>query len=253
MLLYFNFILEFQSKVDYTMPLRLLFYMTEILREYSKNANHKKYDKTLKIPAIIPIVLYNGEKVWDVPREFRKIIYNDNLFGNGLINFTYDIIDVNNDLKKEDLLNSPNVSSAIFLLDQKIDALEFLYRIRAIALFFNELSEVETKALKHWIRNTIENGLAEVAIDILEADREDVELMVANNAFVLKDMREKSKAEGREEGREEGRKEGISKGIIQGKIEDAINLSKLGVAIDIIIKATGLSEEVIKRALEDGK
>ena len=256
MLLYFNLLqmifyilLEFQSKVDYTMPLRLLFYMTEILREYSKNANHKKYDKTLKIPAIIPIVLYNGEKVWDVPREFRQIIYNDKLFGNGLINFTYDIIDVNNDLKKEDLLNSPNVSSAIFLLDQKIDALEFLYRIRAIALFFNELSEVETKALKHWIRNTIENGLAEVAIDILEADREDVELMVANNAFVLKDMREKSKAEGREEGRIEG----ISKGIIQGKIEDAINLSKLGVAIDIIIKATGLSEEVIKRALEGEK
>ena len=66
--------------------------MTEILREYSKNANHKKYDKTLKIPAIIPIVLYNGDKVWDVPKEFRKIIYNENLFGNGLINFSYDII-----------------------------------------------------------------------------------------------------------------------------------------------------------------
>ncbi|MBU5488037.1 Rpn family recombination-promoting nuclease/putative transposase [Clostridium sp. MSJ-8] len=275
----FYILLEFQSRVDYTMPLRLLFYMTEILREYSKNANHKKHDRTMKIPAVIPIVLYNGEKVWDVPKEFRKIIYKEKLFGDGLINFTYDIIDVNNDLDKEELINSNNVSSAIFLLDQKIDAIEFLNRIQAIALFFSELSEVETKALKHWIRNTVENRLAEVAIDILEADREDVELMVANNAFILKDMREKSKAEGKIEGREEGikegriegkaegraegikegikeglkegLKEGIKKGVREGKIESAINLFELGVPIETVIKATGLSEEEIKKALQN--
>ena len=167
----FYILLEFQSRIDYRMPLRLLFYMCEILRDHSKNANHKKNDKNIKIPAIIPIVLYNGKQVWDVPNEFRKMIYNEKLFGNNILNFKYDIIDINNDYSSEDLENSKNVSSAIFLLDQKMDALEFLRRIRVIALFFNELTEVETKAIKHWIRNTMEDRLAESAIDILEADK----------------------------------------------------------------------------------
>ena len=82
----------------------------------------------------ILLVLYNGKKIWDVPNEFRKIIYNENLFGNGLLNFKYDVIDVNNDFSKDELINSKNVSSAIFLLDQNMDAIEFLYRIKAVVL-----------------------------------------------------------------------------------------------------------------------
>lgn len=56
------------------MPLRLLFYMCEVLREYTKNKPLNKNDKNIKVPAILPIVLYNGSKVWDVLTEFRKVI-----------------------------------------------------------------------------------------------------------------------------------------------------------------------------------
>ena len=207
---YFYILLEFQSTVDYRMPLRLLFYMCEILREYSVNAKHKKYDKNIKIPAIIPIVLYNGDEVWDVPREFRKMIYNQDLFGANLLNFAYDVFDISNDDRfiKDKLVAIKNVTSAIFLLDQKMDALEFLHRIKVIALYFNSLSETEIKAIKNWIKNTVVKELADSAIKILEADKEEVELMVARNAFILDDMKEKSKAEGRAEGKIEGREEG---------------------------------------------
>ncbi|MGL5750855.1 MAG: Rpn family recombination-promoting nuclease/putative transposase, partial [Paraclostridium sp.] len=133
----FYILLEFQSSIDYTMPLRILIYISEILREHAKNAEHKKYDKNIKIPAVVPIVLYNGEMQWDVEQEFRKIIDNEEIFGDGLINFKYDIFDVNNDFTKEDLIKSNSVTSAIFLLDQKIDEIEFLQRIKVIALFFN--------------------------------------------------------------------------------------------------------------------
>ncbi|MDY4079183.1 MAG: hypothetical protein SOY42_10440 [Clostridium sp.] len=74
------------------------------------------------------------------------------------------------------LIKRKNVSAAIFLLDQKIDAIQFLQRIKAIALFFDALSEVEIKTIKHWIRNTIDNQLAESAIKILESKREDMEV-----------------------------------------------------------------------------
>lgn len=47
----FYILLEFQSSIDYRMPLRLLFYISEILRNDAKNTRHKASDKELKIPA----------------------------------------------------------------------------------------------------------------------------------------------------------------------------------------------------------
>ncbi len=104
---------------------------------------------------------------------------------------------MNNDFRKEDLINSKNVTAAIFLLDQKIDAMEFMQRIKAVALFFDSLSEVEMKAIKHWIKNTIQNEIAEPAIKILESKKEDVESMVANNAFIFDEMKQEAVEEGK--------------------------------------------------------
>ena len=175
--------------------------MCEILREHAVNARHKKYDKNIKIPAVIPVVLYNGEEKWDVPKEFRKMIYNEDLFGSNILNFTYDVFDISNDEKfnKENLVISKNVTSAIFLLDQKVDALEFLERIKVIVLYFNSLSESEIKAIKNWIKNTVVKELADLDIKILEADKMEAELMVARNAFILEEMRDKAKEEGKKE------------------------------------------------------
>ena len=56
------------------------------------------------------------------------------------------------------------IKSAIFLLDQKVEALEFMDRIKAIALRFNKLSDNQKKILKHWIRNTKEETIANEAM-----------------------------------------------------------------------------------------
>ena len=54
--------------------------------------------------------------------------------------------------------------------------------------------------------------------------------------------------------REEGRSEGIAQGIQQGfadgsrqkALEDAANFKRLGVSIDIIVQATGLSKQEVE-------
>lgn len=50
---------------------------------------------------------------------------------------------MNNEYTKEELLEKSSITSAIFLLDQKMEPEEFLDRITAIALFFNNLNEKE--------------------------------------------------------------------------------------------------------------
>ena len=56
-----------------------------------------------------------------------------------------------------------------------------------------------------------------------------------------------AKKEGREEGRKEGRKEGKKEGREEQKQEIAKNLLKLGVELEKIIEATGLTKEEIEK------
>ena len=67
----------------------------------------------------------------------------------------------------------------------------------------------------------------------------------------MQDRVENAMREGREkgmrEGREKGMREGMKEGVVKGKLEDAQNLKHLGVSMDIIAKATGLSMEDIEK------
>ncbi len=232
----FYILLEFQSSIDYRMPLRLFFYISEILRDDAKNEKHKSANKDLKIPAVIPIVLYNGKKKWDVAPTLRDMTVGGEIFGDNIIDFKYSLVDVNNNYSKEELIENNSITSAIFLLDQKIDAEEFLNRIKSIALFFSNLNEKERMVLKHWIGNTIEDDIAEEAKKILDANKEEVERMVANNAFMLKELKEKAE------------KEGIEK----GKIEIAKNLLDI-LDDETISQKTGLEIEKIKELRNKSK
>ena len=57
---------------------------------------------------------------------------------------------------------------------------------------------------------------------------------------------ERGREEGRVEGRKEGREEGREEGRNETNLDNARNFKKLGVAIDIISQATGLSADVIE-------
>lgn len=51
------------------------------------------------------------------------------------------------------------------------------------------------------------------------------------------------------EGMEKGIEKGMEKGVEKGKLEVAENLLRLGMGIDVIIKATGLSEEEVRKIM----
>lgn len=73
--------------------------------------------------------------------------------------------------------------------------------------------------------------------------------------FETSGLREEAKRiglkEGREEGIREGRKEGIREGIKEGKLEVANQLFSIGIPLELIIKATGLSEQQISNFKKD--
>ena len=64
-------LLEFQSAADPDMALRILEYTTLLYRELKRN---EALGPDGKRPAVLPVVLYNGESRWTAPVEVRDLI-----------------------------------------------------------------------------------------------------------------------------------------------------------------------------------
>jgi len=108
--------------------------------------------------------------------------------------------------------------------------------------------------LKHWIRNTVDETIAENAVKILEVNKEGVEKMVANNAFMIEEMKDKVKKETEKEVRkqEEELRKQEKELRKQDKIEIVKNAINLGLDDEAISKLIGLSiEEVAKMRVKN--
>jgi len=216
----FYVLLELQSSVDHSMPIRLLMYMVELWREILRNSEKKEIKrKSYRLPAIVPIVLYNGTKKWTCARSFKDIINESKLFGDNILDFKYILVDINR-YSKEYLYEFKNIASAIFLLDQDINAMEFLERLKNIVINFNNLTSEEKLLLKGWIKNTTKSDeiydMNKLVEDIFnENKKEEVEIMVSNASNIFG----KLKSDGIKEGLKEGKKEGMKEGKKEGKAE----------------------------------
>ena len=63
---------------------------------------------------------------------------------------------------------------------------------------------------------------------------------------VMEHERLQGEAKGRAEGRAEGIAEGRAEGIAEGRAEVARNLKRMGLPVDAIVQATGLTPEAIE-------
>lgn len=242
----FYILLEMQSTPDYSMPIRLYLYMAEIWREHLKGFTKSEVKrKDFKLPAIIPIVLYNGEFLWTADKSFRKKISKEELFGDNIVDFSYILLDVNR-YDKEELMELGNAASAIFLLDQYTEPFEFIERIKEIALNFHNLTEDDKRRLSKWLRVTLSDGFKENIKDdedILLTSREGFESMTANFVKAMEKTLLEKKVEGIEEGREEGREEGDTnrikigvRNMVENNMDNKTIAGLLGIDISLVEK-----------------
>jgi len=239
----FYVLLELQSSVDHSMPIRLLMYMVELWRDILRNSEKKEIKrKDYRLPAIIPIVLYNGTNKWTCARYFKDIINESQLFGENILDFKYILVDINR-YSKEYLYEFKNIAAAIFLLDQDINALEFLQRLKDIVINFSKLTPEEKLLLKGWIKNTTTSNeivnMNELVENIFNNnDNKEVEVMVSNASKIFI----KLKSDAIKEGLNEGRKEGINEGRIEGRIEGKIQGKSELLIKQLTKKFNGLSD-----------
>ena len=232
------FLIEHQTKIDYSMPYRILEYEIEIMKSAIdiRRVKNKEY----KLPLVIPIVLYTGKKKWDAKRYLEES--QEILDGVKIKAGNYNLVDIN-DYTKEELLQGKTLISKMMLLEKSKsteESIEMIEKIilntnkeekellkRVISILFGEkIGEEKTKELIGKIDGGEEKMLALVD-------------MIRNENKMYINM-------GRKEGRKEAREEGKIK-LKQQCLEIAKNLLKLNMPISQISEVTKLPEEEIEK------
>jgi len=234
-------LLEHQSSKDNSIAYRLYKYYNLILEDSVDN--DKLHIKNYKIPLITPILLYTGNKPWDLVPNFEyhqfDLNYNNNL-SNGKLCLTYNFINIHN-FSKEELLKKHSMVAYVMAIDKCSSVLElrdtinivfdlcntrqkdYLYRIIVYILKPILPKEIYDHLLKKF--NKEEDMYMEELIERMKAD--------------MKYRRKQAICEGRQQG--------IKEGMLQRSIETAKKMLERNMLIEDISDITGLSIEEINK------
>lgn len=123
-------LLEHKSYADRRVALQILRYVMRIWEKFSNTQSGK-------LPPVLPIVVYHGEKNWTISREFADLVKNAEKFGDFIPNFRYGLWDLSD-------FDADEIKSEIFLrvvvlvmqniydeeFAEKVDELWQLYRLK---------------------------------------------------------------------------------------------------------------------------
>jgi len=204
--IYLFFLLELQSYNDFTMPFRLLVYMIAIWVDYFKNCDKNvRKQKDFRLPAIMPIVLHNGEKNWTAARNFKEMIAHANVFGDYVVNFKYELVSIN-ELTTLKIKNSNTLIDNIFLADKKKTRKEWIDGIPELIRRIREMNKDDFNEWITWFFNVIKALNEEERNKLIEQLREGDEKDMCSSLEMLLN---REKAEGKEEGKAEGKAEAV--------------------------------------------
>ena len=244
---YIYILIEFQSTVDPFMALRVLNYITNFYMDFLVNNSGVN-----KLPAVFPIVLYNGSAPWTAPVNLSALIEQTPPLGRFALDFEYFLI-AENEYSQEALLKIRNIVSTLFLAESHYD-LDML-EVELLNLFSTERDRQAVSLFLNWFRQLAFHGRLESddyeSLESIYRTEEEVKTMLVTalekerERFFQNGLREgeqKGRIEGEQKGRIEGEQKGRVEGEQKGRIETAKVMLAKGMEITLISEITNLSE-----------
>ena len=229
---YLYLIIEFQSDVDETMPVRIMSYVS-LLYLYLLGNKNLEYGKTKKLPIVLPIVLYNGKDTWDVTKNIQDMI-DDSVTSDQLQKFVpklsyYFIDEVHPEANEKDTVFDGLANAVVATMKLQRTAssekfYEFLTELKEIIKNPDERNKFASfmAFMRRFLSAVFDNPAYENALTLEEVIR------------MTKTFRDYDRENDLQEGRKEGRKEGqltllsnmIKKGILTLKqAADEMNMT----------------------------
>ena len=216
---YIYFLFEHKSYVSDDIPLQLLKYMLEIWDSKTKK------QKTMKLPIIIPLVIYQGKDNWDIKTSLGEIITNYESLPQDIRqyvpNFKYLFYDISTytdeEIKGQVLLKMIlEISRDIFAEDNK----RLLQTILKAAHYLKELADKQTgiEYFEVFIRY-----IFGARADLTKKDMNDIVRKTKDTFLegseVIMTLAEQLRAEGMEKGRAEGIEKGRAEALVSTTIK----------------------------------
>jgi len=235
---YFYILIEFQSTVDRFMPVRMLtyimlFYQDWLKKQTQKDKKTKSVDaihlNTRKLPAVFPILLYNGEAEWKTPVELKELIdVRYKALEKYIPDFAYYKI-IETDFSPDGLKEIDSINAAMFALEQAGVKDFGECALRLTRVLKKEAHGDLKRDFRLWLNQLIRGyGIkekdADKILDELEAEKMTNLEKNMKNAF----------------------KEAEEKGVEKKARETALKMLELGDDIKKVSIVTGLSEKEIK-------
>ncbi len=226
---YIYLLIEFQSKNDYWMAMRILRYIMEFYSDLTKNFTGRRR----KLPAVFPVMLYNGDFKWTAPDSLEKLIDSHGISEKFLPKFSYFPI-VENQFSEEFLFKLNNAVSAIFYAENS-DSSDPNDYFSVIASLIREESPEIVSAIEQWLFIIFTKEPEQLAILETFEELKDGIPMVATK---IKKFYQNAV--------EQGKLEGKLEGSAETKFDIARKLKATGHSLHDIMEITGLPFETVE-------
>ena len=219
--LYLLVLLEFQSQSEPRMALRMLTYTSLLYEELVRNGAVGKGEP---LPAVLPVVLYNGESAWGAARDVGELIAPA---GPELAPYRpaqrYIVVDERHG-GEDDVPGGGNLMTAVVNLERCRSLPELLRVTVVLQEWLTGADEGLRRAFADWVRRLTErlapDGAALPPMRTLEEVRMTLEERVA-------EWPKQWFREGVEQGLEQGREQGLEQGREQGLVQQRALLFRL--------------------------
>ena len=238
------FLIEHQTKVDYSMPYRILEYEYYIIK--SAIDIHKLGRKEYKLPVVIAIVIYTGKEKWSVSKYLNEMQnkipgYSKVQLGN------YNLIDINNYSEKE-LLEENSFLSKAMLIEKSRYSSRLAKNLELIVDEINNKTNLYESSQKELLSTIISLTLKrKLSLEDIQNLNNKLKIEGGKEMLAVLDMIDEENRRLIARGEKRGRKLGIKEGIEKSRTEIIINMIKENIPIKTIEKITGLSKEEIEK------
>src|SRR5690554_2026337 len=209
--LYVYVVLEFQSKADWMMPLRMMTYLGLLYEEIVKVNGCTRKDK---LPPVLPMVLYNGKSPWKFTTQLYDLI---DVIPGGIEQFIprFDFLLLEEHKYKDHPLPATrNLVAALFKLETSQREDDLLHAFEAV---------------KHWLEQEEQKSLNKAFLAwmkgvLLPSRWEHIDFEQVDDLEGVQSMLEETVVEWKQNWNKEGLAEGLQKGKAEGQREMLVKL-----------------------------
>ena len=208
-------LVEHQSSNDKFLPLRIIKYIINILERYAKD-----YPKE-KLPAIYPMILYNGTENYTYTTSFLEMFEEKEMMKSV---FTQEIQLIN--LRKIDIeeLKKQGVSGKVeALLKYAFDPDFWIQRPADLKYFLNQEGKLLRESITYFLETQLNKKEAAQMLTTTLPPKHEKEIMTIADALRYEGS-QLGFQKGHQEGLQKGHKEGLQEGLQKGALESTKNI-----------------------------